>query len=149
MVRIPGRTSPTTQHNQRRRSGRPPNEAEQPEYERDTVLAHSEWKRFVQRTAQVVYIAKQVHSRYGVGFLSIFPDCNPNFAKFSPTDPCVPRMKIPKAQCPKDFFARPRDFERCMFVCKIAKWEQGRGFSMFKAILFKCRCNYGFHLALF
>ena len=101
-------------------------ETAEPAYERDVVLSHPEWKRFVQRTARVVYIVEQVHSRCGVGFLSIFPDGNPNFAKFSPTDPCVPRMKIPKDQCPKDFFVRPQDYTKLMYVCKISKWEQGR-----------------------
>lgn len=101
-------------------------ETAEPAYERDVVLSHPEWKKFVQRTARVVYIVEQVHSRCGVGFLSIFPDGNPNFAKFSPTDPCVPRMKIPKDQCPKDFFVRPQDYTKLMYVCKISKWEQGR-----------------------
>merc|ERR1719471_2302171 len=80
-----GKRSPKVLRNQRRSMKSV--ETAEPAYERDVVLSHPEWRRFVQRTARVVYIVEQVHSRCGVGFLSIFPDGNPNFAKFSPTDP--------------------------------------------------------------
>jgi DIS3-like exonuclease 2 len=92
--------------------------------EPQVVLAHPHYKRFVQRTGRVIYICEKRHSRFGAGFLTIFPDKNPRFAKFSPTDPCVPRMKIPRDQCPQDFFMRPQDFKTRMFACQIIKWDQ-------------------------
>lgn len=66
------------------------------------------WQKFVQKTGRVVSILERKHTRRSVGYLKIFPDKNPNFALFSPTDSRVPRMKIPRANCPPEFWIRPQ-----------------------------------------
>ena len=82
------------------------------------------WQNFVQKTGRVVSILEQKHSRCSAGYLKMFPDKNPDFALFSPTDPRFPRMKIAKRFCPKEFFTRPQDFEEFLFVAKLNKWDQ-------------------------
>ena len=54
----------------------------------------------------------------------MFQDKNPNFALFAPLDSKVPRMKIPRNQCPKDFWSRPQDFGEFLFIAKVIKWDQ-------------------------
>ena len=82
------------------------------------------WENFVQKTGRVVAINEEKHSRLTVGYLKIFQDKNPNFALFAPLDSKVPRMKIPRNQCPNDFWSRPQDFSEYLFIGKIVKWEQ-------------------------
>ena len=72
----------------------------------------------------MVAIIQEKHSRLTVGYLKIFQDKNPNFALFAPLDSKVPRMKIPRNQCPNDFWSRPQDFSEYLFIGKILKWEQ-------------------------
>ena len=67
-----------------------------------------QWQEFIQKTARVVFILNEKHSRCSVGYLKLFQDKNPNFALFSPIDSRFPRLKIAKVNCPKDFFARPQ-----------------------------------------
>jgi hypothetical protein len=93
------------------------------QYPMDAVFRHPEWEKFIQKTGRVVFIKQEKHSRVAAGTLALFPDNNPNFAKFSPTDAKVPRMKIPKEECPESFFSRPEDFQNMLFVAKIKKWE--------------------------
>ena len=82
------------------------------------------WENFVQKTGRVVAINEEKHSRLTVGYLKIFQDKNPNFALFAPLDSKVPRMKIPRNQCPNDFWSRPQDFAEYLYIGKIIKWEQ-------------------------
>ena len=82
------------------------------------------WENFVQKTGRVVYIFEEKHTRLTVGHLKLFPDKNPNFALFAPMDPKVPRIKIPRDQCPKDFWTRPQDFQDFMYLAKIVRWDQ-------------------------
>ena len=82
------------------------------------------WQNFVQKTGRVVYIFEEKHTRLTVGQLKLFPDKNPNFALFAPMDPKVPRIKIPRDQCPKDFWTRPQDFQDFMYLAKIVRWDQ-------------------------
>lgn len=82
------------------------------------------WEKFVQRTAHVVHILDRKHTRMGAGTLKLFGDKNPNFAFFAPNDHRLPRMKIPMRQCPSDFFARHQDYEKRIFLCKIAQWRE-------------------------
>ena len=82
------------------------------------------WQNFVQKTGRVVFIFEEKHSRLTVGYLKMFQDKNPNFALFAPLDSKVPRMKIPRNQCPKDFWSRPQDFGEYLFIAKVIKWDQ-------------------------
>lgn len=71
----------------------------------------------------VVYIKGKKHSRKAAGSLKVFGDNNSDYALFSPTDARVPRMKIPKEQCPQTFFNRPDDFRDALFLAEIHKWD--------------------------
>ncbi|KAG7153782.1 DIS3-like exonuclease 2-like [Homarus americanus] len=82
------------------------------------------WDKFVQRTAHVVHILERKHTQMSAGTLKLFGDKNPNFAFFMPTDHRVPRMKVPMRQCPPDFYARHQDYQRRIFLCKIAQWRE-------------------------
>ena len=53
----------------------------------------------------------------------MFPDKNPNYALFKPLDSKVPRMKIPRNQCPPNFFTRPQDFVNNLYIAEITKWD--------------------------
>lgn len=54
----------------------------------------------------------------------MFPDKNPNFALFSALDPKFPRMKIKREHCPAEFFSRPDDFKKTLYVAQIDVWEK-------------------------
>lgn len=95
------------------------------EYPRDAVLAHPLWKNFVQPTAKVVSILEARHTRLAAGRLRKFPDGNPNFALFAPEDSRVPRMKVPRGDCPPEFFARPQDFQDMLFIGAMTRWDMG------------------------
>lgn len=64
----------------------------------------------------------------------MFTDGNQKFALFRPTDNRFPRMKIPKDNCPPDFFVRSNDFKDYLFIAEIEKWEQVN-FAMGKFVL--------------
>jgi len=82
-----------------------------------------QWQEFIQKTARVVAILEAKHSRCSAGYLKLFQDKNPNFALFSPIDSRFPRLKIAKVNCPKDFFARPQDFQEFLYIGKIIQWD--------------------------
>ncbi len=68
-------------------------------------------------------IIEKNHSRKAAGHLEVFPDKNPSYALFKPTDNRIPRMKIPRDNCPEEFFVRSDDFKQYLFVAEIAKWD--------------------------
>lgn len=80
--------------------------------------------KFVQRTGKVVYIYEKKHSRAASGRLKLMQDKNKNFALFSPSDSRIPRIIIPIAECPKDFFERPEDFAQTLFIARIQQWDE-------------------------
>ncbi|CAJ0961399.1 unnamed protein product, partial [Mesorhabditis belari] len=41
---------------------------------------------------------------------------------FSPTDPRMPRMMLPADQLPANFFERPQDYQKFLFVAKMVDW---------------------------
>ncbi|KAG5847214.1 hypothetical protein ANANG_G00123640 [Anguilla anguilla] len=84
-------------------------------------------EKCLQRTAKVVYIVEQKHSRAATGFLKFLPD--KNFAMFSPTDHRVPRVNVPLADCPDDFASRPGDYAKTLFVCRITHWHDSSTFA--------------------
>ena len=88
------------------------------------AMKHSQAKYFIQQTAKVVFIEAKKHSRKAAGKLELFPDKNPNYAKFVPKDSKVPRMKIPKKECPDGFFSRSEDFKKTLYVAKMVVWDQ-------------------------
>ncbi|KAG7330693.1 hypothetical protein KOW79_006915 [Hemibagrus wyckioides] len=76
--------------------------------------------RNVQRTAKVVYIVEQKHSRAVSGFIKFIPD--KPFALFSPSDHRVPRVNVQLSGCPADFPSRPNDYSNTIFICRITHW---------------------------
>ncbi|KJH48078.1 RNB-like protein [Dictyocaulus viviparus] len=78
----------------------------------------------LQKTAQVVGIIEQKNLRLAVGRLKISSPSQRNWAKFSPTDPKMPRMIIEESRLPKGFFKKPQDFYQFMFIAKILEWPE-------------------------
>ncbi|KAK6752619.1 hypothetical protein RB195_003811 [Necator americanus] len=76
----------------------------------------------LQKTAEVVGIVEKKNSRLATGKLEPASSTQRQWAKFSPTDSRIPRMMIDASQLPKDFFDRPQDFAKFLFVAKIAQW---------------------------
>ncbi|XP_062337239.1 DIS3-like exonuclease 2 [Osmerus eperlanus] len=81
----------------------------------------------LQRTAKVVYIVEQKHSRAATGFLKFLPD--KPFAMFAPVDHRVPRINVPLADCPHDFGSRPGDYANILFICRITHWPDDSNFA--------------------
>ncbi|XP_030629597.1 DIS3-like exonuclease 2 [Chanos chanos] len=87
----------------------------------------SKAERAVQRTAKVVFITEQKHSRAASGFIKFLPD--KNFAMFSPVDYRVPRVNVPLSDCPADFPSRPSDYANTLFICRITHWPADSNFA--------------------
>ncbi|CAG0897653.1 unnamed protein product [Darwinula stevensoni] len=81
------------------------------------------WKKLVQRTGKVVYIVQPVHTRMAAGHLKLMADKNPDTALFSPKDNRIPRMKIPMAECPGDFYRNEAKYSKTLFVALIVEWN--------------------------
>lgn len=81
----------------------------------------------LQRTAKVVFIVEQKHSRAATGFLKFLPD--KPFAMFSPVDHRVPRVNVPLEDCPHDFGSRPGDYLNTLFICRITHWPDDSSFA--------------------
>ena len=92
-------------------------------------------EEFLQRTGKVVYIIEKKHSRVASGNLKPFPhpkECPDGC--FSPADSRLPRIRIPRDQCPLGFFDRPRDFENTLLVARIVSWPETSSRDSFLAI---------------
>uniref|UniRef100_A0A0N5C333 RNB domain-containing protein n=1 Tax=Strongyloides papillosus TaxID=174720 RepID=A0A0N5C333_STREA len=83
----------------------------------------------LQKTAEVVYITEEHHTRMAVGQLKPLSDGNKNYALFSPADPRMPRMMIPSDQLPDKFFEAPGDFAKFIFVAKLIEWNEKSQFA--------------------
>nr|XP_020504890.1 DIS3-like exonuclease 2 [Labrus bergylta] len=81
----------------------------------------------LQKTAKVVYIVENKHSRAVTGFLKFLPD--KPFAMFSPVDHRVPRINIPLTDCPENFSTRPGDYTNTLFICRITNWAADSNFA--------------------
>ncbi|KAM6948751.1 DIS3-like exonuclease 2 [Aplochiton taeniatus] len=81
----------------------------------------------LQRTAKVVFITEQKHSRAATGFLKYLPD--KPFAMFAPVDHRVPRINVPLGDCPHDFSSRPGDYATILFICRITHWPSDSTFA--------------------
>lgn len=92
-------------------------------------------EEFLQRTGKVVYIIEKKHSRVASGHLKPFPHPKeyPDGC-FSPTDSRLPRIRIPRENCPPGFFDRPRDFENTLLVARIVSWPENSSRDSFLAI---------------
>ncbi|KAJ8270415.1 hypothetical protein GJAV_G00114300 [Gymnothorax javanicus] len=84
-------------------------------------------EKCLQRTAKVVYIVEQKHSRVMTGFLKFLPD--KNFAMFSPVDHRVPRINVPLADCPDNFASHPDNYAKTLFICRITHWHDNSTFA--------------------
>ena len=92
-------------------------------------------EEFLQRTGKVVYIIEKKHSRVASGNLKPFPhpkECPDGC--FSPADSRLPRIRIPRDQCPPGFFDRPRDFEKTLLVARIVSWPETSSRNSFLAV---------------
>ncbi|EPB77769.1 RNB-like protein [Ancylostoma ceylanicum] len=78
----------------------------------------------LQKTAEVVAIVEKKNSRLATGKLELATSTQRQWAKFSPSDSRIPRMMINASQLPNDFFNRPQDFAKFLFVAKIAEWPE-------------------------
>ncbi|RCN38592.1 RNB-like protein [Ancylostoma caninum] len=78
----------------------------------------------LQKTAEVVAIVEKKNSRLATGKLELASSTQRQWAKFSPSDSRIPRMMIDASQLPNDFFNRPQDFAKFLFVAKIAEWPE-------------------------
>ncbi|XP_072428625.1 DIS3-like exonuclease 2 isoform X3 [Chiloscyllium punctatum] len=89
--------------------------------------------RFLQKTGKVIYIVEKKHSRAVTGFIKPLPDKSSElyrrFFMFSPVDHRVPRILVPSEECPKDFMARPSDYENVLFICRIVDWRDDSSFA--------------------
>lgn len=92
-------------------------------------------EKFLQRTGKVVYIIEKKHSRVASGRLKPFPHPKefPDGC-FSPIDSRLPRIRIPRENCPPGFFDRPRDFENTLLVARITSWPDTSSRDSFLAI---------------
>ncbi|CCD71518.1 DIS3-like exonuclease 2 [Caenorhabditis elegans] len=71
----------------------------------------------------IVHILEKKHFRVAAGKLQLMPNsANPNVL-FVATDSRVPRILIPKSDVDKEFFSRPKDFERFLYTAKITDWR--------------------------
>lgn len=92
-------------------------------------LFHSEIKdddlenKLLQPTARVVAIIEKRNNRACTGNIMLMTDKNRNWAFFRPIDSRMPRMRVPMAECPKDFYERPNDYKNTLFICRIVDWK--------------------------
>ncbi|XP_048739214.2 DIS3-like exonuclease 2 isoform X2 [Ostrea edulis] len=80
-------------------------------------------KKLLQPTAKVVAIIEKRNNRACTGNISLMTDKNKNWAFFKPIDSRMPRMRIPMAECPKDFYERPDDHKNTLFICRMIEWK--------------------------
>ena len=91
-------------------------------------------ERYLQKTAKVVHLVEK-HSRVATGHLKPFPHPKeyPD-GLFSPIDSRMPRIRIPRENCPPGFFDRPRDFQNTLLVARIISWPETSSKDSFLAI---------------
>ncbi|XP_053454129.1 DIS3-like exonuclease 2 isoform X3 [Nycticebus coucang] len=91
-------------------------------------------EKSLQRSAKVVYISEEKHSRAATGFLKLLADKNSElfrkYALFSPSDHRVPRVYVPLKDCPQDFVTRPKDYANTLFICRIVDWKEDSNFAL-------------------
>lgn len=115
------------------------------------AAARLPWWQLIQRTGRVISIHRRLNCRACVGFLRPITNTKNsggdkgqandqsdataskpqqrqtgdwNFAILSPTDSRVPRIVIPKANCPLDFVRQPETFKLVRFVARITDWPE-------------------------
>ncbi|CAD6187706.1 unnamed protein product [Caenorhabditis auriculariae] len=77
----------------------------------------------LQITAEVVYIKEKKHPRLAAGKLQPLPNSDSKeFAYFVPNDGRVPRILIPHVEVDKEFFTRPKDFAKFIYMANIKEW---------------------------
>ncbi|CAF0883550.1 unnamed protein product [Didymodactylos carnosus] len=84
---------------------------------------------YFQRTAKVICLLNRRHTMKAAGLLRKMPDNSPHYALFSPMDSRIPRLMIPMKQCPSDFYDRPMDYEKSLFVAKIIEIPADKKFA--------------------
>ncbi|XP_046571532.1 LOW QUALITY PROTEIN: DIS3-like exonuclease 2 [Haliotis rubra] len=75
--------------------------------------------KLLQKTGKVVAVIEAKHSRVCSGHIKLMQDRNREVALFSPSDSRVPRIQVPMSDCPKDFFERPDDHAKTLFIARI------------------------------
>ncbi|VDN98198.1 unnamed protein product, partial [Rodentolepis nana] len=121
----------------------------------EDFLNNLSWWQIFQRVGKVVGMAKQLNPRIGMGYLRPqfvtmskskessqgseelqTPDTETkatsthwNSALFIPIDPRMPRVFIPKSNCPPDFVRQPETFKFVRFVAVISHWPEDSVFA--------------------
>ncbi|KAI6244124.1 DIS3-like exonuclease 2 [Aphelenchoides fujianensis] len=83
----------------------------------------------LQKTAEVVFIAEAKHCRTAVGQLKLMADGNQKWSIFSPLDSRVPRLAIAASELPPNFFERPQDYSKHLFLAHIIEWQSTAQFA--------------------
>ncbi|XP_030837613.1 DIS3-like exonuclease 2 [Strongylocentrotus purpuratus] len=78
--------------------------------------------RMAPKTARVVYICEYKHSRAASGHLKLPSNPRAPDVMFAPTDHRVPRIYIPRKECPATFSQRPQDYANTLFIAQIIDW---------------------------
>ncbi|XP_067658576.1 uncharacterized protein [Haliotis asinina] len=79
--------------------------------------------KLLQKTGKVVAVIEAKHSRVCSGHIKVMQDRNREVALFSPSDSRVPRIQVPMSDCPKDFYERPDDHAKTLFIARITEWD--------------------------
>ncbi|XP_015915494.1 DIS3-like exonuclease 2 [Parasteatoda tepidariorum] len=95
----------------------------------EQVMEHPLWPQFIQKTGKVVHVLQTKHSCIAAGHLKLCNDRNPKWALFSPNDSRVPRMMIPISDCPQNFYHRPTDYSKVLFLGQIVEWNETSTFA--------------------
>ncbi|TKR72814.1 hypothetical protein L596_020210 [Steinernema carpocapsae] len=92
--------------------------------------------RCLQKTATIVAIAEQGHTRLSTGFLKPFPGTNNQnrYVLCSPQDPRVPRIVCDASAVP-GFYANQNAHEGMLYLCHIDEWYSNAPFA--KGIILK------------
>nr|CDS26759.2 dis3 exonuclease 2 [Hymenolepis microstoma] len=114
----------------------------------ENFLKDLSWWQIVQRVGRVVGLRKQLNCRIGMGYLRPQPaatsktkdsrqeleklqtpdsEAKPTITKwnnalFVPIDSRMPRVIIPKSNCPEEFVRQPETFKFVRFVAVITNW---------------------------
>ncbi|XP_063965858.1 DIS3-like exonuclease 2 [Lytechinus pictus] len=85
--------------------------------------------RMAPKTGRVVYICEYKHSRAASGHLKLPSNPKAPDVMFAPTDHRVPRIHIPRNECPATFIQRPQDYANTLFITQIINWPSTSPFA--------------------
>ena len=83
-----------------------------------------------QKVGEVVGILEKKNPRVAGGYLKVLKDDRGNWALFAPRDSRIPRLMIPKNQCPSDFFQHPGHYSNNLFIAKVEEWKNDNNYPL-------------------